>query len=230
MKIAKETLKELNSFAESDEEIDSERENSPPSDDFLNSFERFCSDSSDEKMQTLWARLLAGEIRRPGSFSRHTMRRLYELDSETAQLFEKVAMRTVGLVLLSDDDEFKSYELNELQTAGLLTGAGGVFNYTLKFNDEGIATLRGQENLLIAKRAQNGHDFTITSYPLSSTGAELLSLLPKYDERAALREMGKRIPTNVAAEIQLVPYKEEGDKLKLGSTEKLRDADGDATA
>jgi hypothetical protein len=50
----------------------------------------FCDKSrnvSNEQMQTLWARLLAGEITKPGSFSRRTVNLLDDLDREDCDAF-----------------------------------------------------------------------------------------------------------------------------------------------
>jgi hypothetical protein len=46
----------------------------PPNEDWLNVFERFAEDASTERMQGLWGRVLAGEIRQPGRFSLRTLR------------------------------------------------------------------------------------------------------------------------------------------------------------
>src|SRR5208283_1459027 len=57
----------------------------------LNIFERYAEDASSETMRALWARVLAGEIRRPGQFSLRTLRFMSELDATTAKLFESYA-------------------------------------------------------------------------------------------------------------------------------------------
>ena len=62
----------------------------PVSDDFLNRFERFAEDASSEEMQRLFARILAGEIRRPGTFSLATLQALSVMDANVAATVEKV--------------------------------------------------------------------------------------------------------------------------------------------
>jgi len=221
MRIAKETLREFSEGGENDATGDLP----PPSDDFLNSYERFCADSSDENMQKLWARLLAGEIRRPGSFSRHTMRCLYELDTEIATLFQRIAMRTVGGVLLYEtSEEIRTYEINKLQAAGLITGGGGIYNWTLKFDEKGFAMIKGEEYVLIAKKADGGSDFSITSYPLTQAGEELIKLLPDYSERGALVKMLDQISSEVASEIAISSFTtNKSGEIVLSSTETLRE-------
>ena len=59
----------------------------PFEDDWLNTFENEACQKSSEEMQERFARLLAGEIKRPGSFSIRTIKLLGQIDSETASIF-----------------------------------------------------------------------------------------------------------------------------------------------
>lgn len=61
------------------------------SDDFLNRFERLAGDASSEEMQALFARILAGEIRRPGTFSLQALHTFAMIDGRTAPMIERVA-------------------------------------------------------------------------------------------------------------------------------------------
>lgn len=85
--------------------------NSPPSEEqndagpealdetFLNRLERFAEDATSEQLRERWGRVLAAEIRRPGTFSAKVMRVVDELDASTALLFETVCQFRVGNVL-----------------------------------------------------------------------------------------------------------------------------------
>ncbi|MBC7799018.1 MAG: DUF2806 domain-containing protein, partial [Gemmatimonadaceae bacterium] len=68
--------------------------------DWMNNFVRFAEDASSERLQQVWGRVLAGEVVKPGSFSRHTLRFISELDKETAQNCELVGRHMVGRWLL----------------------------------------------------------------------------------------------------------------------------------
>jgi hypothetical protein len=50
-------------------------------DDWMNQFSRFAEDASSDDLRQIWGRVLAGEIRKAGSFSRHTLRFIAELDT-----------------------------------------------------------------------------------------------------------------------------------------------------
>jgi hypothetical protein len=57
------------------------------SDDWLNIFEREAVEMSSEQMQRLFGKVLAGELRKPGSYSIKTVRTLAQLDNRVAALF-----------------------------------------------------------------------------------------------------------------------------------------------
>jgi len=59
-------------------------------DDWLNRFETEARQKSSEEMQRRFARVLAGEIQKPGSFSSKAVKTLGELDQNTAALFKKL--------------------------------------------------------------------------------------------------------------------------------------------
>ncbi len=76
------------------------------SDDFLNSFEEEVRQKSSEEMQLLFGRILAGEIRKPGSYSIKTVKILGELDQHAAALFKKLCSVCVALVFSNQTDEY----------------------------------------------------------------------------------------------------------------------------
>ena len=55
--------------------------------DWLSMFYEKCKSTSDEEMQSLWARILAGEANSPGKFSRRTIEFIYTMDKEDAEAF-----------------------------------------------------------------------------------------------------------------------------------------------
>ena len=66
---------------------------------WTSSFSNAAQDISDEDMQELWARVLAGEVASPGSTSIRTVGVLRSLDQRTAQLFKRLCSMAVSLSL-----------------------------------------------------------------------------------------------------------------------------------
>jgi len=81
----------------SDDEQDVQHETSgEPDEDWINTFARFARDASSERLQDLFARVLAGEISRPGAYSPTTLRAVSEMDKETAEDFSIAWSKSVG--------------------------------------------------------------------------------------------------------------------------------------
>ena len=72
-------------------------------DEWMSRFFNECRHVSDPEMQTLWARILAGEANAPGSYSKRTVNFVSELSKEEAQLFTKLCGFCV--LLAPDRDE-----------------------------------------------------------------------------------------------------------------------------
>jgi hypothetical protein len=62
----------------------------PVSEDWVTRFFEECQDISDEQMQEIWAKILAGEVARPGSFEPRTLSVVRDLTRCDAALFDKV--------------------------------------------------------------------------------------------------------------------------------------------
>lgn len=68
-------------------------ENSKPDeveDDWITNFFDRCRLISDDEMQALWSRVLAGEANSPGSYSKRTVNFLSDLDKSDADLFTRL--------------------------------------------------------------------------------------------------------------------------------------------
>jgi len=61
----------------------------PVDEDWMVQFFNSCQDIGDKEMQSLWSKLLAGEVTRPGSYSLRTLHLVKTLRKEDAQLFSR---------------------------------------------------------------------------------------------------------------------------------------------
>ena len=61
----------------------------PPDSDWMHDFYSICQDVSDEDLQLLWARVLAGEVSSPGKFTIRALQLLKSLTHREAELFLK---------------------------------------------------------------------------------------------------------------------------------------------
>ncbi|MCS4493560.1 DUF2806 domain-containing protein [Pantoea sp. B623] len=83
-------------FLLEDPELYTSEKTAEPEDDWMNYFSRFAEDASSEDLQNLFARILSGQILRPKSFSRSTLRTVSELDQDIANDFLSAWSLSVG--------------------------------------------------------------------------------------------------------------------------------------
>ena len=101
--------------------------------DWLNYFGGYAEKASSKNVRDLWGRVLAGEIRRPTSFSLTTLRILAELDQQIASLFEDVVRFRIDgkYILRPTADEWNSGEFEKfklLEEVGLVEDANPFIN------------------------------------------------------------------------------------------------------
>lgn len=94
-------------------------------DAFVNRWERYAEDASAEEVRDKWGRVLAGEIRQPGTFSAKVMRVIDEMDPTTAALFQRVCnFRLTNVLVACLVEDFGFMERTRLVTAGLMVEVG----------------------------------------------------------------------------------------------------------
>lgn len=100
-------------------------------DDWITNFFDKCRIVSDDDMQQLWSRILAGEANRPGAFSKRTVNLLADLDKGDAELFMQLcgfAWQIGGIIPLVFDVPGEVYDryginfnsLSHLESLGLI--------------------------------------------------------------------------------------------------------------
>lgn len=140
---------------------------------FLTSF----GDISNEQMQNLWSKILAGEIKRPNTYSLRTLNTLKNITQQEAKLFEdiskfKMISRDFPFIV-NDTDLLNKYnfsfeKLLLLQDCGLMY-IDGFVNLELHegesiiYNDKAIAIFNGNMNIRV--------------FTFSETGKQLLNLI-----------------------------------------------------
>ena len=180
-------------------------------DDWLNSFETEARQKSTEDMQLRFGRILAGEIRNPGSYSILTLKTLGELDQRIAALFKKLcsACMILGTYLIdarvsslggdAGDNALGKYglgfsQLNLLNEYDLIISD---YNSWMDYN----LCLVNQDNtvvipfeyqgkswvLLPAPDRDNKPEFRLSGVALSRVGRELFRIvdqdpIPEYTE------------------------------------------------
>lgn len=115
----------------------------PVESDWINVFFDSIANVSTEQMQLLWGRLLAGEIKKPGSFSLRTLGILKNLSSNEAEIFKGI---TPYILRCRGDSELSDYFLMDNKDAMLAENYGIPFVQIMLLNEAGLIS----ENNLIS--------------------------------------------------------------------------------
>jgi Protein of unknown function (DUF2806) len=155
--------------------------------DWLSDFESFAEKASSESLKKLFGRILSGEIRRPGSFTRKTLRVAYELDQTTTQLFVRLAQhRTTDFCILVEG-LLTFTEYLKLESMGLISYVSGHAKAEFKdLNGTSQAEHMGDDFVLRVKFPSGNVIARAPIIPLTQEGVELAKLV-KTDELEVLK-------------------------------------------
>ena len=223
-KQALEYLAEHDTDADANEESASEK--AALDDDWLNQFERYAEQASSDRMRDLWARVLAGEIRKPNSFSLVTLRFLSELDKDIAELFQNEAKYWLkgGFILMPRKDEMrdeKLFGLTFLEEVGLLQDVTLGIEQTWAPNDDGIVHRREGQYLLVIGTEK---PIKLPLIRLTRVGREITRILPMRDHMQVLERIEKRVHSDIHySEIAWIVNEYEGGKVSYRRVKTLKE-------
>ena len=122
---------------------DKEVPNHEPDHDWTARFFNDVKDVSSEEMQLLWAKVLAGQVERPGNTSLRTLSILKNLDQSTAKLFKKLSSACMSLRLKSGEGQYQLLDarvpsLDGKPSQNALSKYGLNFNVLNVLNEHGL--------------------------------------------------------------------------------------------
>jgi hypothetical protein len=147
-----------------------------PTDDWLSSFERYAENAGSEEFRAIWAKILAGEIRKRGSYSSQTLHVVSMLDPEMANIIEKALKYTINGALINNLAQrvFTFEESFALQDIGFM-GMHGQFGSSLNLKMEnGIAHVFTEQFVYQVKASGNA---SVACYVLTKVGREIAATL-----------------------------------------------------
>lgn len=172
-----------------------------PDEDWISRFFNFAQDVSSEQMQDLWGRILAGEIKKPGTYSLRTLDFIRNITKSDASLLEhigKLATTWGGATFLSVHDKQwiqqnreiypgHHFEISEL-------GAMYPTDLTLRiFRDESIQQeiFTSGSLMLLVKRGNVTSEIKLPVWKFTSVGRELIELIPSANDEEYLESLGQ---------------------------------------
>lgn len=220
------TIKALPPLQETTEDASAGNPEVKIDDDWMNQFTRYAEDASSEQLQQIWGRVLAGEIRKPKSFSRHTLRFISELDKETAESCELIAQYVIKDWFLSNKKWHNGklmLAILELRQLGIIEGgAVGGLQKNFTIHADGFGGIAGKTWGLLVQ-ATPKTELSVPIYLLTRMGQQIMSLLKVADEAASLREVAENLNKSGLQSISLGRGAiEHNDQFKfIGALEQL---------
>lgn len=159
----------------------------PVDDDWATRFFNIAQDANNEDMQTLWAKILAGEIKKPKSFSLRTLETLRSISTEDAKLFQDAVALSIAnqyIILPTNINGLEEFNLSydkilTLRDAGLLsTGNNDNKNAekTNSLSSKLIINLTTKSKTLFVE-VPKGKSYKINVLNLTKAGMELAGLI-----------------------------------------------------
>ena len=175
--------------------------NERPDPDWITRFFGNAEDVTSEQLQELWGRILAGEIKRPGSYSLRSLEFVKSIGKQEADLFEKLGR--LGLisgpvaVIPVNDKTWLQRERNIYASEHFQLAELGVMypaDLALRFFDEAGQSqlgLAGDQHLLLINRGKIASAIELPVWKFTQIGTQLLSLVARPLDEAYLEYVGR---------------------------------------
>jgi len=188
--------------------------NEPVSQDWTNRLFSIIEDISDDTLQELWGQILAGEVKKPKSYSLRTLDLLKNITTEEANVFinacrfhfQEKFLCTEKFALPFDD----RLVLGEI---GLINEEDLTNTINILPNNKAAATLGKKSALVLNNPNDFNMDIPISIVKLSKAGYELLNLVQKPDNKEFINNLVSFFKTKGVGKITLndiIEYNENG--------------------
>lgn len=192
-------------LAEALDNPNAESSSEEPSATWTSRFMKYVSDLRDEDAFRLWGKILAGEIRKPGSFSLKTLEILHTLDISDAENFSRIAPYVINSDFIPEEAFAKAgvtvFASAPLESLGLTIRHMQKRHRGLPigFNKHFLATQQAEPNW--------AHSFDISCNLLTPAGRELYGLveLSEEDSRRGIELFADIFKQRFKINLQIVP-------------------------
>ena len=146
---------------------------------------------SDEEMQVLWAKILAGEIHKKGTYSLQLLDILKNFTQKQAELFNRVCSHCFisgDNVYIPNDNEYLQFanityqDILDLDALGLINSSGTT-SLSVKVQPNRPSLLGNDMLRMVIEYNGQGHatqEFSFLQFPFTSAGRELITLIGKH--------------------------------------------------
>lgn len=176
----------------------------PVDDDWTTRFFDYAEDISNEEMQELWARILAGEVKKPNSYSLRTLELLRNLTKDEAQVFSKAANYVLSshnspFIFKGKKEEFLAdfgltFEDRLLLTEiGILQPESNISRRLPQNKEDSLIIFESGQYLIKVNKKAETPEYRIPIFRFSKIGIELLELITPTPNEGYLKEFTKSL-------------------------------------
>lgn len=175
-----ENVEEIISKAKQQFAPDEQVSEEPVEKDWMTRFLNIAEEVSDDDMQNIWARVLAGEIKKPKSYSLRTLDVLRNISVDEAKLLVKVSNYLLDINYICTEDFALSLDDSIcLDDIGMLCGENLTVTYTIP--DNGCYSFSLNRHNRINIYGPIGLKVKILNRKLTRAGAEIMSLIQEHN-------------------------------------------------
>lgn len=190
---------------------------------------------SADELRQLWGRVLAGEVKAPGSVSFRTMSFLRDIDREDAQRIQLLAPFAIDDTVFRAPGDLLEREglhfgfLLQMQELGVLSGVGGL-GLEVKMKSDVDARFEKafacSNRLLLARHDEPTKTLTVPVYKITQLGRQLLSLGEVEANEVYLRALAAAIRSQGFETTIASIVSRDGNAVRFRDSEKLEDHEG----
>ena len=185
-----ENIENVTSVAARELSAETDAPDEAPSGDWVTRFFNCAQEVSSDEMQELWGRILAGEIKKPGSYSLRTLDFIRNLTKSEAEIFEHLAKKALQIpggtwIISVHDKKWLKDERQIFPSQQFLLGELGIM-YPSDLSFEAFSTpdaneiaLLSDDYLLLLNRGEIKSKVNLPIWKFTGTGQELLPLIQK---------------------------------------------------
>ena len=197
-----ENVEEIVSKAKQQFAPDEQVSEEPVEKDWMTRFLNIAEEVSDDDMQNIWARVLAGEIKKPKSYSLRTLEVLRNLSKEEAALIMKVSNYQIALDLLSTEDFAVSFmDQITLDDIGVICGEQLVRTY--KIPSKGKISFELNKQVLINIYAPTGVKIELKGFKMTKAGIEIIGLIQEHNYIGFYTDLSKHLKSKGATKVTI---------------------------
>ena len=200
-----------------------ERDDQAPPDndideDWLFRWRDSASQVSNEELQNLWGRVLAGEFKAPGSFSLRTLEFLKNITQPEAEAIAKLSRFVLGGIIYREakeifEDEGMTFAfLLKMQHLGVVAGVDALgLNITWGSVDRSrfVRQILSNSMVIVATHEDPSKQLSLPVYQVTFIGEEVLRLGTFEPHVPYLEKVGERLKSE-GFEVELASYREIG--------------------